>query len=380
VSNPFNLKIVADADLYRISEIFADLGELILVPGREIDSTHVQNADALLVRSITDVSQELLKGSSIKFVGSATSGVDHVDLEFLRSQNIYFKDVKGCNANAVVDYCFIALRKMNYLTEEKLPSLKIGIIGYGAIGSLFAQKLNALGATVLINDPPLEWMQNVKKVVLPKFSGIEEITNCDVISIHTPLINSGDFPTRNLIDEDFLQQLQENTLLINSCRGGVVSERAVLDISDTRNDILFVFDVWENEPSISAELVSKVHLATPHIAGYSMESKLAAVLSLRDAFVDYFQLVSEDCVSVVDSSDSQDQPYQIKSIEHALQTSLDIEKLSYEFKQAVTENNVGAYFDQVRKSLLARREIRSLSLQISNPNNFEQKLMKVLSA
>ena len=169
-------------------------------------------------------------------------------------------------------------------------------------------------------------------------------------------------------------------MLINSCRGGVVSERAVLDISDTRNDILFVFDVWENEPSISAELVSKVHLATPHIAGYSMESKLAAVLSLRDAFVDYFQLVSEDCVSVVDSSDSQDQPYQIKSIEHALQTSLDIEKLSYEFKQAVTENNLGAYFDQVRKILLARREIRSLSLQISNPNNFEQKLMKVLSA
>ncbi len=378
MSNPSNLKIVADVDLYGISEIFGDLGELLLVPGREIGSTHVQNADALLVRSITDVSQELLKGSSIKFVGSATSGLDHVDLEFLDSQNIYFKDTKGCNANAVVDYCFIALRKLNYLTAEKLPSLKIGIIGYGAIGSLFAQKLNALGATVLINDPPLERMKNLNKVVLPKFSRFEEIANCDVISIHTPLINSGDFPTRNLIDEDFLQQLPENTLLINSCRGGVVNERAVLDILDTRNDILFVFDVWKNEPSISAELVSKAQLATPHIAGYSMESKLAAVLSLRDEFVDYFQLVSEARISTVDSRNGQDQPYQIKSIEHALQTSLDIEKLSYEFKQAVTENNVGAYFDQARKSLLVRREIRSLTLQISNANNFEQKLMRVL--
>ena len=378
MSNPSNLKIVADADLYGISETFGDLGELLLVPGREIGSTHVQNADALLVRSITDVSQELLKGSSIKFVGSATSGLDHVDLEFLDSQNIYFKDTKGCNANAVVDYCFIALRKLNYLTEEKLPSLKIGIIGYGAIGSLFAQKLNALGATVLINDPPLERMKNINKVVLPKFSRFEEIANCDVISIHTPLINSGDFPTRNLIDEDFLQQLPENTLLINSCRGGVVNERAVLDILDTRNDILFVFDVWKNEPSISAELVSKAHLATPHIAGYSIESKLAAVLSLRDEFVDYFQLVSKARIGTVDSRNGQDQPYQIKSIEHALQTSLDIEKLSYEFKQAVTENNVGAYFDQARKSLLVRREIRSLSLQISNANNFEQKLMRVL--
>ena len=378
MSNPSNLKIVADVDLYGISETFGDLGELLLVPGREIGSTHVQNADALLVRSITDVSQELLKGSSIKFVGSATSGLDHVDLEFLDSQNIYFKDTKGCNANAVVDYCFIALRKLNYLTAEKLPSLKIGIIGYGAIGSLFAQKLNALGATVLINDPPLERMKNINKVVLPKFSRFEEIANCDVISIHTPLINSGDFPTRNLIDEDFLQQLPENTLLINSCRGGVVNERAVLDILDTRNDILFVFDVWKNEPSISAELVSKAHLATPHIAGYSIESKLAAVLSLRDEFVDYFQLVSKARIGTVDSRNGQDQPYQIKSIEHALQTSLDIEKLSYEFKQAVTENNVGAYFDQARKSLLVRREIRSLSLQISNANNFEQKLMRVL--
>ena len=380
MSNLSNLKIVADADLYRISEIFANLGELQLIPGREISSTHVRNADALLVRSITDVSQELLKGSSIKFVGSATSGVDHVDLEFLGSHNIYFKDTKGFNANAVVDYCFIALSKLNYMTEEKLPLLKIGIIGYGAIGSLFAQKLTALGATVLINDPPLERMRNANKVVLPEFSPFEEIADCDVISIHTPLTNSGDFPTRNLIDEDFLQQLQENTLLINSCRGGVVSESAVLDIIDTRNDILFVFDVWKNEPILSAELVSKVHLATPHIAGYSMESKLAAVLNLRDGFVDYFQLVSGDCVSMADSRNDQNQPYQIKSIEHGLQTILDIEKLSCEFKQAVTESNVGAYFDQARKRLLVRREIRSLSLQMSNANDFEQKLMRILSA
>jgi len=161
VSNPSDLKIVADADLYRVSEKFADLGELQLVPGREISSAHVQNADALLVRSITKVNQELLKGSSIKFVGSATSGIDHIDLELLDIQGIHFKDAKGCNANAVVDYCFVVLSKLNYIKEERLRSLKVGILGYGAIGSLFAQKLNALGATVLINDPPLEQVQNL---------------------------------------------------------------------------------------------------------------------------------------------------------------------------------------------------------------------------
>lgn len=380
MSNPSGLKIVADADLYRISEIFADLGELQLVPGREITSAHTQDADALLVRSITEVNQELLKGSSIKFVGSATSGIDHIDLELLNTRGIHFKDAKGCNANAVVDYCFVVLGKLQLIKAERLRSLKIGILGYGAIGSLFAQKLNALGATVLINDPPLEQIQNVNGTNLPEFSSFEEIANCDVISVHTPLTNSGDFPTRDLIDEDFLQRLPENTLLINSCRGGVVNENAVLDVLEKRNDILYVFDVWTNEPNVSTELVSKVHLATPHIAGYSMESKLAAVSSLRDGFVDYFQLDSGTNVSNAKLRNGEEQPYQIKNVDQGLESSFDIEKLSCKFKHAVTEKNVVAYFDQARKDLLTRREIKSLALQLINGNDFEQKVIKVLSA
>ena len=380
MSNPSDLKIVADADLYRVSEIFADLGELQLVPGREITSAHAQNADALLVRSITEVNQELLKGSSIKFVGSATSGIDHIDLELLNTRGIHFKYAKGCNANAVVDYCFVVLGKLQLIKAERLRSLKIGILGYGAIGSLFAQKLNALGATVLINDPPLEQIQNVNGTNLPEFSSFEEIANCDVISVHTPLTNSGDFPTRDLIDEDFLQRLPENTLLINSCRGGVVNENAVLDVLEKRNDILYVFDVWTNEPNVSTELVSKVHLATPHIAGYSLESKLAAVSSLRDGFVDYFQLDSGTNVSNAKLRNGEEQPYQIKNVDQGLESSFDVEKLSCKFKHAVTEKNVVAYFDQARKDLLTRREIKSLALQLINGNDFEQKVIKVLSA
>ena len=379
MSNPSDLKIVADADLYRISEIFADLGELQLVPGREITSAHAQNADALLVRSITEVNQELLKGSSIKFVGSATSGIDHIDLELLNTRGIHFQDAKGCNANAVVDYCFVVLGKLQLIKAERLRSLKIGILGYGAIGSLFAQKLNALGATVLINDPPLEQIQNVNGTNLPEFSSFEEIANCDVISVHTPLTNSGDFPTRDLIDEDFLQRLPENTLLINSCRGGVVNENAVLDVLEKRNDILYVFDVWTNEPNVSTELVSKVHLATPHIAGYSLESKLAAVSSLRDGFVDYFQLDSGTNVSNAKLRNGEEQPYQIKNVDQGLESSFDIEKLSCKFNNEVTEKNLVAYFDQARKDLLTRREIKSLALQLINENDFEQKVIKVLS-
>ena len=237
-----------------------------------------------------------------------------------------------------------------------------------------------MGATVLINDPPLEQIQNVNGTNLTEFSSFEEIANCDVISVHTPLTNSGDFPTRDLIGEDFLQQLPENTLLINSCRGGVVNENAVLDVLEKRNDILYVFDVWTNEPNVSTELVSKVHLATPHIAGYSMESKLAAVSSLRDGFVNYFQLDSGTNVSNAKLRNVEEQPYQIKNVDQGLESSFDIEKLSCKFKHAVTEKNVVAYFDQARKDLLTRREIKSLALQLINENDFEQKVIKVLSA
>jgi len=169
-------------------------------------------------------------------------------------------------------------------------------------------------------------------------------------------------------------------LLINSCRGGVVNENAVLDVLEKRNDILYVFDVWTNEPNVSTELVSKVHLATPHIAGYSMESKLAAVSSLRDGFVDYFQLDSGTNASNAKLRNGEEQPYQIKNVDQGLESSFDIEKLSYKFKHAVTEKNVVAYFDQARKDLLTRREIKSLALQLINGNDFEQKVIKVLSA
>jgi erythronate-4-phosphate dehydrogenase len=137
------MKIVADADLYRVTDLFKEFGELELVPGRQITKNHLINADALIVRSVTSVSRELLSNTPIRFVGTATSGTDHVDGEYLAEHNIKLADAKGSNANAVVDYCFTAMAELGLLDSCELKSMTIGIVGCGAVGSLFAKKLSA---------------------------------------------------------------------------------------------------------------------------------------------------------------------------------------------------------------------------------------------
>ena len=147
------MKIVADIDLYQVEALFSHLGELVLLPGREIKNHHVLDADALIVRSTTLVSEQLLKGTSVKFVASATSGTDHVNLDYLSANGITFADAKGSNANAVTDYCLAAISE--FYVHKGLDDLKpnVGIIGNGMIGNRLAKKIKGLGWNVLINDP-----------------------------------------------------------------------------------------------------------------------------------------------------------------------------------------------------------------------------------
>ncbi|NKB31637.1 MAG: hypothetical protein GKR91_00870 [Pseudomonadales bacterium] len=368
------MKIVADADLFQISTLFGHLGNLELVPGREIESRHLTDADALIVRSITDVSEELLQGSSIQFVGSATSGLDHIDSEYLSENGIHLADAKGSNANAVVDYCFAALDQLGYLDQARLNGLRVGIVGYGAIGSLLANKLATLGASIKVNDPPLE--QDKSQAYNFGFSSLEEIANCDVVSLHTPLSKSGEFPTENLIKLGFLDQLPQQALLLNSCRGGVVDERAVLALMEDRPDLQFVFDVWDNEPQVSEELVARVDIATPHIAGYSLESKLKAVSCLRDDFVSFFEL--EKTANKNETEVEEKKPIKVTNISEVLEQSFSIAELSDEFKEAASNKRVFEFFDQARKELLKRRELKSLALRGQCDDDFEIAVLEQL--
>lgn len=371
------MKIVADADLYRIAELFGNLGELVLVPGRELSHQDLAEADALLVRSVSQVNEELLANSPLKFVGTATSGTDHVDIQYLQNQGIYFCDAKGSNANAVVDYCFAALNELDYLQPQSFSDLSIGVIGYGAIGKKLTEKLRALGANVILNDPPLQELNNTGI----DFSGLEELTQCDIVSVHTPLTDNGKYPTRNLIDANFLQQMKERVLLINACRGGVVNERDVLEVAMRNESLQLVFDVWENEPFVSKELVARANIATPHIAGYSQESKFEAVNCLKKALAEFFELEIEENLQAEDSPRPVSiQSNQIGLLSSLLQQGFSIAELNTEFKQAVAKGNGETFFDQARKQLLSRREYKSFFLSNEISDGFERAVLKQLGA
>ncbi len=284
------MKIVADKDIFAVERIFSPLGELVLLPGRAISPRDVKDADALLVRSVCPVNQTLLAGAAVKFVGSATSGTDHLDSAWLRGAGIAVADTRGANAGAVVEYCLGAIARM--ILEGRLDRgfRSIGIIGAGAVGGRLARVMAAFGVDTVICDPPLA-------ATAPRSRGYRPLAaalNCDVVSLHVPLTQSGRHATNRLIDGAALARLRPGALLLQTSRGGLVDEealRARLALgSKPRSELSCVIDVWRGEPAIDFDLAAKADLATPHIAGYSEQAKWAASLSLARQMADFFQL------------------------------------------------------------------------------------------
>ena len=350
------MKIVADKDLPLVEELFSRFGELFLLPGRRIANKDLTDADALLVRSTTKVSEELLFNTSLKFVGSATSGIDHISTNELTQRGITFSDAKGCNANAVSDYCLSAIANLFSENIKYDKSLRVGIIGNGSVGSLLARKMKALGWDTLICDPP----QSEDVIDLPdpiSYKQLEHMNTCDAISIHVPFTTSGKYPTKHLIDKNFLSSLSDNTVLINTSRGGVVDEESLLGLISDNRSLLPVIDVWADEPLCNAELVEKSYFATPHIAGYSKNAKRTASLRIFKEFCRCF-----------DFDDVTDRYLQTKnlSIENndnnflgILNQVLPIVDVSSQFKQLIKSqgaSNREAIFDMIRLKFSGRRE------------------------
>ncbi len=263
------LRIVADENIPLLEAFCGHLGPITRVNGRALVKDDLQDADVLLVRSVTRVDSNLLARTPVKFVGTATIGTDHIDLDWLQSEKIAFSSAPGCNAASVVQYVLSVLSL--YLQRNQrntLDGLSVGVIGAGNVGGRLVQVLSGLGTLVRVSDPPLE----MSGAELP-FASLEEVLACDVVSLHTPLIESGAHPTRHLLGHRQLERLEGHQLLINSGRGAVVDNRALLSRLEQPNAPLVALDVWENEPSPMLELVDRCWLATPHIAGYSVEGK-----------------------------------------------------------------------------------------------------------
>lgn len=273
------MKIVVDENIPLAREFFSTLGDVVTLPGRSLSAADVRDADALIVRSVTPVNESLLAGTPVKFVGSCTIGFDHFDLSYLQQNDITYTNAPGCNANSVVEWVLSVLASLGIDWSQKT----VGIIGCGNVGGRLDKTLRALGVETCCYDPFLSTVNQHELVDL------ETVLCADIISLHTPLTVDGQYPTFHLLDDKRLSALKAGTLLLNSGRGAVIDNQALLNRLCERNDIQVVLDVWEPEPDISVDLLKQVTLGSAHIAGYSFDGKVAGTVLIYEALCRFMQ-------------------------------------------------------------------------------------------
>ncbi|MBT5292380.1 MAG: 4-phosphoerythronate dehydrogenase [Cellvibrionales bacterium] len=358
------LSILADENIPGLEPACADWGNIITMSGRDIKASDLVGIDLLFVRSVTQVNAELLSNTDLKFVGSATIGVDHIDLDYLASRGIGFAHAPGSNANGVVDYVMSVI--LDHYDNARIEQLTVAIVGYGNVGSRLARCLRHFSIAHVIYDPLFTPSSANKKLLGASpndfVESIDDLLNCDITSVHVPLTTEGDCPTYHLFDAIRLSQLSQNALFINSSRGPVVNNAALKALLMQRSDLTVALDVWEGEPNIDLELYPLCDTATPHIAGYSLDGKLRGTSAIVSAAMVFFNLTateSPEDKELVALNDLKT----LADYRDALSIVYSAKKESVLFEQAITKktitntNNIAQIFDAYRKSYPARREI-----------------------
>lgn len=283
------MKVIIDHKIPYIKEAISRIAdEVVFLPGNAFTKEAVKDADALIVRTRTMCNRELLEGSRVKFIATATIGYDHIDTEYCREAGITWTNCPGCNAGSVEQYVHSALLQLKHKKGLDLEKSTLGIVGVGHVGSRVKRMAESLGMRVLLNDPPRADKGE------QGFVNLETIAReCDVITFHTPLNRDGKYATYHLANEDFLFSLKRTPYLINSSRGEVVDTASLLAALSAGKVKDVVIDTWEHEPNISRELMSVAFLATPHIAGYSADGKANATRMSLEALCQFFGVEAE---------------------------------------------------------------------------------------
>ncbi|MFK7671670.1 4-phosphoerythronate dehydrogenase PdxB [Pseudomonas lundensis] len=363
--------IVADENIPLIEEFFASFGEIRRLPGRQITRADVHDADVLLVRSVTRVDRELLEGSAVKFVGTCTIGTDHLALDDFEHAGIQWASAPGCNARGVVDYVLGSLLTLADIEGADLAQRTYGVIGAGEVGGRLVRVLRDLGWKVQVCDPLRQAAEGADYVSLEQI-----IEQCDVISLHTPLSKSGDFATWHLLDEARLNRLKPGTWLINASRGPVVDNAALRNVLNAREDLQAVLDVWEGEPQVDVELADLCVLATPHIAGYSLDGKQRGTAQIYQALcaflgrtpqVQLADLLPAPWLAKVELSANSDQAWALAMVCRGV---YDPRRDDADFRRTLTGpvDQQKQAFDGLRKHYPVRREIEGLTVHIEGHN------------
>jgi erythronate-4-phosphate dehydrogenase len=344
------VNIVADQNIALAAEAFAAFGDIVLLSGRDIDAASLARADILLTRSQTKVDAALLDDSPVKWVGCATSGVEHVDLEYLQARGIGFADAKGSNAVSVTEYVLSVLALVCIERRCDFADLSVGVIGYGEVGTRMVGRLGALGMPCRVTDPLLAGRTD------RSLCSLDEALTADVVTVHVPLSADGNFPTLGLIGRRELDLLPDDVVLINAARGGVVDEQALLATLGDRPRIRAVIDCWEGEPAVNPALLERSFLATPHIAGHSYDGKVKGTRQIYAAACKHFDMRPRWV-----PSDQADDPVEMqppRSLQQLVLNCYDVRDDSANFKECLSLNDVerAGRFDRLRGEYRQRRE------------------------
>lgn len=271
------LTILADRNIPTVEHFAQAYACVRKFEGRALTSEQLQDVNVLLVRSVTTVNEQLLENAPVIFVGTATSGFEHIDQPYLKQRNIAFAHAPGSNANSVVEYVIAAIADVENYLERLFSGETLGIIGYGVIGRALEARMQALGIPCLAYDP---WLTPSE---IDHAASLDEILRCTVISVHAELTTKAPWSSQHLLSDDELSAIPNNSLLINASRGAVVDNAALKRRLQCKDAPSVVLDVWEGEPAIDQNLLASVTLGTPHIAGYSTDGKILGTRMLFKA-------------------------------------------------------------------------------------------------
>jgi erythronate-4-phosphate dehydrogenase len=361
------MKIIADENIPFVGQAFAALGEVSLIPGRSMQAAQVRDADILLVRSVTRVDESLLDGSSVRFIGSATIGFDHVDLDYLARRGIGFSTAPGSNATSAAEYVLSAIMALSERHGFEPAGKTVGIIGHGNVGSRVRRRLEALGMRCLLNDPPLQSQGGHDE-----YLDLDSVLQADVVSVHVPYTRDGRWPTHHLVDTDFLSRLKPDSILLNTSRGAVADNSALAAWLSRCPDAAVVLDVWEGEPAISLELMDRVALATAHIAGYSLDGKLRGTDMIYRAACEF---LGQETAWRADSVLPVAAPIELAvsnpndwfgTVRAAVLACYDIRSDDATLRaiKDVTQEERSAFFDRLRKEYPVRREFSATTVRL----------------
>ena len=365
------MKTVIDKDIPFIKGIFEPFSEVVYLRGDMISANDVKDADALIIRTRTECDGQLLKASKVRFIATATIGHDHIDTEWCSANGIVSVNAPGCNSEAVKQYITAGLLEAARETGTELSGRTLGIIGVGHVGSKVKTVAEALGMRVLLNDPPREESEGFGNYVDLYTLASES----DFVTLHVPL-SDGKYGTRLLADENFFDNLKPGAVFINTSRGEVVDESALVSAVSTGRVSTAISDVWQNEPRLSSDLLNSVFIATPHIAGYSLQGKINAAMSVIADVAAFFDMpvnVDPNTVRPKKSLINITKKSGIESeIRKIVRKTYDIANDSSALKKCPE------HFESLRNGYVYRREFESFKINVSDSDGKLYDILKNL--